>query len=330
MSQNRLVDALGLAGVPAELVYPSRFATNREELFQREQANQAIGPGMERYEAVLGIDGEGWLWAAQPHAQPFVAFCEAVLVEVLPFETLVSAALLRRQSEWEGAAARSAEAVVARSEFAARRVAEAYDVPRERITVLPIPFDLDDWRASLPLLPKQSIVLAVGHTYPRKNYRTLLQAWPTVKAARRNAVLAIVGTGPDSAELQEMAAGMAGVRLLGHVAYHDLLSLYARASVFCHPSLQENFGIAVVEGLACGASLVVHQHPAVLENVEGLHGVWPMDASDPEALAHAIIVGLTAKVPWRDTRLDQLRHKLNPLRVGQQLRSLLAPLIQRR
>ncbi len=322
VSQNRLVDALALAGMQAELVYTSRFATTAAELEERRRLNAALGPGLERYEAILGIDGEGWLWAAKPRRTPFIAFCEAVLVEVLPFEDGASAELLRAQAEWEAAAARAAQAVVARSEFAAGRVAEAYGILRERITVLPIPLDLDAWRTSLARLPKEPLVLAVGHAYARKNYGTLLAAWPAVAAAHPLAKLAIVGSGPESARLERLAAELPSVRLMGHLPYADLQALYARAAVFCHPSLQENFGIAVVEGLACGAAVVAHDHPALRENTAGLAGVWTVDARDCSALAAALSAALDAPEPWLPSRLDGLRQRLNPLRVGRQLADL--------
>jgi glycosyltransferase involved in cell wall biosynthesis len=314
VSQNRLVEALQLAGARAELVYPSRFATTPEGLAERGRVNASLEPT--GFDAVLGIDGEGWLWAAKTRTTPYIAFCEAVLVEVLPFEGPAVAAILRQQADWEGAAARAADHVVARSEFAARRVAEAYDVPQERITSLPIPFDIDAWRGALPALAKEPLVLAVGHLYPRKNYRTLLEAWPAVQAAIPEARLAIVGTGPEPLD---------GEHLLGHVPYQELLALYARASVFCHPSLQENFGIAVVEGLASGASVVVHQQPAVLENVAGVPGAEAVDATNRETLAEAIIRGLRAPAPWPASRLDRLKQKLDPLRIGQRLLSLTNP-----
>jgi glycosyltransferase involved in cell wall biosynthesis len=324
VSQNRLVESLALVGVPSELVYTSRFATSPTQLDERRQLNARLGPELDGYHAVLGIDGEGWLWAARPRAVRYVAFCEAVLVEVLPFEAPHSAELLRAQAAWEGEAARAADVVVARSSFAAGRVAEAYGVPLERITVLPIPFDLDAWREGLPVLPKEPLVLAVGHAYPRKNYRRLLEAWPRVAAEHPSAGLIIVGTGPDSAALRRQAAALPSVSLLGHLPYANLLALYARAGVFCHPSLQENFGIAVVEGLACGASVVAHEHPAVLENIAGLPGVWSVDAREPPALAAALMEALAARTPWPDDRLHALRHKLDPERVGRQLRALLA------
>jgi glycosyltransferase involved in cell wall biosynthesis len=320
VSQNRLVEALRLAGLEAELRYPSHFGTTRGELEDRRRRNAQLQ--VAGCDAVLGIDGEGWLWAAKPRRLPYIAFCEAVLANVLPFEQGETRELLQAQAEWEGAAARAADAVVARSEYAAGCVAEAYGIPRERIELVPIPFDVAAWRASLPAHPREPLVLAAGHMYPRKNYAALLEAWPEVVRARPEAQLAVVGTGPEMARLQRLAGGLDGVHLPGHVPFSELLALHARASVFCHPSLQENFGIAVVEGLAAGASLVAHDLPAVRETVAGLPGVWLVDARDRPALARALLEALDAPSPWPEERMAGLRHKLDPARIGKQVAEL--------
>lgn len=322
MSQERLLDALKLAGAEAELIYTSRFATSPSQLEERRGLN--AGLSLDGYRAVLGIDGEGWLWAPRRKV-PYVAFCEAVLVEVLPFEDANSAEVLGAQAEWEAAAARLADAVVARSEFAAARVAEAYGVPRTRISVLPIPFDLQAWQASLPGMPKEPLVLAVGHLYPRKNYGALLEAWPDVIATFPEARLIVVGSGPEQEALLGRARAMPSITLAGHMPFADLLELYARASVFCHPSLQENFGIAVVEGLGSGGNVVMHKHPALLENTAGLPGVWAIDARRPNSLAAALIEALEAPLP-SEARLVGLKDKLSPLAIGRRLRSLVESL----
>lgn len=320
VSQQRLVEALATAGVAAELVYTSSFATSPAELENRRRLNASLN--LDRYQTVLGIDGEGWLWAPKRRV-PYVAFCEAVLVEVLPFESSESAQVLRAQAEWEGAAAQTADAVVVRSQFAAARVTESYGVPRDRLSVVPIPFDIGGWQASLPALPKEPLVLGVGHLYARKNYRALLEAWPVVAAARPEARLVIVGTGPESAALRRRAGALPSVTLAGHLPFADLLELHAEARVFCHPSLQENFGIAPVEGLASGANLVIHHHPAMIENAAGISGVWAVDARHPSNLAQALIEALDAPAPVGRERLDSLRVKLDPVRIGRQLRALL-------
>ncbi len=317
VSQNRLVDALRLAGLDAELRYHSQFATSRGELEERRWRNAQLQ--VEGCDAVIGVDGEGWMWAAKPRRIPYIAFCEAVLANVLPFEQGQTRELLQAQAHWEGAAAQAADAVVARSEYAAGCVAEAYGIPRERVEVVPIPFDLDAWRTALPALPKEPLVLGAGHCYPRKNYGALLEAWREVAMVRPDARLTVAGMGPETARLQRLASGLTGVSLPGHVPFSELLALHARASVFCHPSLQENFGIAVVEGLASGASLVAHDLPAVRENAAGVPGVWLVDARNPLALARALIEALGAPAPWPANRLDRLRHKLDPAGVAKQV-----------
>ena len=162
-------------------------------------------------------------------------------------------------------------------------------MPLERITVLPIPFDVAAWRSSLPPLAKEPLVLGVGHLYPRKNYRALLQACPPVRARRPRARLAIVGTGPEQEELEALAAAAQGAQLLGHVSFQELLGLYAQVLAFCHPSFQENFGISIVEGLASGCSVVTHHQPAALESTAGLPGTRAVDARQPEQLAQALL-----------------------------------------
>ena len=87
--------------------------------------------------------------------------------------------------------------------------------------------------------------------------------------------------------------------------------------------MQENFGIAVVEGLASGLGVVVHQQPAVVETVSGLPGAWVADTRVPERLAAALLEALDGPPSWPDTRLDGLRARLAPATVGRQLRGII-------
>jgi hypothetical protein len=102
VSQNRLAEALTLAGLPVELLYSSRFAASAAGVDQRRAFNEALA--LDAFEAVLGIDGEGWLWAAGPRRSRYVAFCEAVLAEVLPFEEGPVREVLAVQAQWEASA----------------------------------------------------------------------------------------------------------------------------------------------------------------------------------------------------------------------------------
>lgn len=322
VAQQGLTDALARAGARTALLATSSFAASWPGIVRRLVRNALAMPDLGRYRAVLGVDGEGWLWARRHPQRPYVALSKAVLVDVIPFEGWYWRGLLAVQARWEATAARRASAVVAASAYAAGRLAEGYGVPRDRIQIVPEPFHFDRWRARLPVAERAPIVLAVGHVYPRKNLAALLRAWPEVARQRPDARLVVVGHGPEEKVLRRLAAGQPSIELPGHVGFDALQALYARAQVFCHPSLQENFGIAVVEALASGLGVVVHQQPAVVETVSGVPGTWVADARRPERLAAALLEALDGQPAWPDERLAELRARLDPAAVGRRLRAI--------
>jgi glycosyltransferase involved in cell wall biosynthesis len=330
VAQHGLTDALARAGARARLLATSSFAGSWPGIGQRFLANRFLAsafwmPKLRGYRAVLGVDGEGWLWARRHPRRPYIALSKAVLCDVIPFEGLYWRGLLTVQARWEAAAARQARAVIAASAYAAGRLADGYGIPRRKIEVVPEPFDFARWRERLPAVPaaeRTPIVLAVGHAYPRKNYAALLRAWPEVARRRPDARLVLVGHGPEQEKLNQLALGQSTVDVLGHVSFEELQELYARAQVFCHPSLQENFGIAVVEALASGLGLVVHQQPAVVETVIGVPGTWVTDARQPKNLSAALLEALDGPPCWPDDRLGGLRTRLDPVVVGRRVREI--------
>lgn len=323
VAQHGLTDALARADAQATVLATSTFAGSWPGIVRRFLKNALAMPDLRGYQAVLGVDGEGWLWMRRHPNRPYVALSKAVLVDVWPFERAHWRRLLKVQGAWEAAAARRARAVITASAYAADRLARGYGVPRSKIQVVPEPFDFGRWEARLPVADREPIVLAVGHAYPRKNYAALIRAWPLVSRQRPDARLVMVGHGPEQAELRRLAAGQPSIELRGHVTFEELQGLYARARVFCHPSLQENFGIAVVEALASGLGVVVHQQPAVVETVRGLPGTWVADTRSPEYLSEALLAALDGPPSWPDARLDGLRARLDPATVGLQLRGII-------
>jgi glycosyltransferase involved in cell wall biosynthesis len=323
VAQHGLTEALARAGARATLLATSSFAASWPDVARRVTQNALRMPDLRGYRAVLGVDGEGWLWARRNPHRPYIALSKAVLVDVIPFEGAYWRGLLTVQAKWEAAAARRARAVIAASAYAAGRLADGYRIPRDRIEIVPEPFDFERWSARLPSAEQAGgrapIVLAVGHSYPRKNLATLLRAWPDVASRRPDARLVIVGHGPEQEKLYQLALGQSTIDMLGHVTFEELQELYARAQVLCHPSLQENFGIAVVEGLASGLGVVVHQQPAVMETVAGMPGTWVADARSPERLAAALLEALDGPPSWPAERLDGLRARLDPAAVGRQV-----------
>jgi glycosyltransferase involved in cell wall biosynthesis len=76
------------------------------------------------------------------------------------------------------------------------------------------------------------------------------------------------------------------VRFLGYVPEDALAGLYAKATLFVLPSLDEGFGLPALEAMACGTPAIVSSGGALPE-VVGTAGLI-FDLTDPGSLAHAI------------------------------------------
>ncbi len=166
---------------------------------------------------------------------------------------------------------RSADAVVAVSEFTKQETVTLAGVPAERIRVVPNGVDA----TFTPEGPRADgeYVLAVGTLEPRKNLARV------VEAARAAGVeLRVVG-----------ARGWGGVDVAGRVGEvpdHELAALYRGARCVLYPSLYEGFGLPVAEAMACGVPVVTSRGTA-MEEVAGGAAVL-VDPYDVGAIAQGI------------------------------------------
>lgn len=111
-------------------------------------------------------------------------------------------------------------------------------------------------------------VLQVGLQTVRKDLATLVSAFS--RSGDPEVLLVLAGReGPDTPRLKSLAQELGiqdRVRFLGYVPRQDLPGLYAGARCFAMPSLEEGFGLPVLEAMACGV-------PVVSSNASGLKEV---------------------------------------------------------
>jgi glycosyltransferase involved in cell wall biosynthesis/ubiquinone/menaquinone biosynthesis C-methylase UbiE len=117
-----------------------------------------------------------------------------------------------------------------------------------------------------------NFILFVGSLEPRKNLRTLLQAYATYVTRHAGEELLVVagGKGWLSDDLSQVAAerGIAErVKFLGYVQEVDLRVLYSTAKLFVYPSIYEGFGLPPLEAMACGAPVIASNTSALPEVV---------------------------------------------------------------
>jgi len=147
--------------------------------------------------------------------------------------------------------------------------------------------------------------LFVSSLWPYKNCDGLLRAWALARNELGGRQLAIVGAGKDEkyqALLHSLAAelGIASdVNFVGAVPLAETVSFYRAADAFVYPSLNETFGLPILEAMACGCPVATSDTSAMPETAGGAAEL--SDPKDPASIAKAIVEILG---PGRDHMRD--------------------------
>jgi glycosyltransferase involved in cell wall biosynthesis len=159
-------------------------------------------------------------------------------------------------------AARAA-AIVVSSAYTAADVTRTLGVPAARVHLCPPgpPRWAEAVRAERASLPPAHI-LFLGTLEPRKNVGVLLEAYARLRDRRPDAPPLVVAGAetPAAAAWRERARALhldADVRWAGYVDEPTRRALFARACLLVLPSLDEGFGLPVLEAMACGVPVVV-------------------------------------------------------------------------
>lgn len=141
-------------------------------------------------------------------------------------------------------------------------------------------------RADRMQLPDR-FILAVGDLTPRRGIDRLVAAM-----ARVDVPLLIAGVADDDEQLRELARDLpeGRVRGMGIPDDPDLAVLLDRAAVMVQPSLEEGFGLPMVEAFALGTPVVHSDAPALSEVSAGAGVEVALEPAEqyPDRLADAI------------------------------------------
>jgi glycosyltransferase involved in cell wall biosynthesis len=170
----------------------------------------------------------------------------------------------------------------------------------------------EEFLASFPQLAGKRLALFLARIHPKKGCDLLIRAFARVAGA--DPLLHLVMAGPDEcgwrSELERLAAQLA---VRGRIVWTGPLygslkrGALSAADVLALPSYTENFGISVVEAMACGVPVLISDQVNIWREIE----------SDGAGLAApANVDGMTALFErWLETpAAARLRMRINAIR----------------
>ncbi len=243
------------------------------------------------HDLTVGFDMDGYRIAG---GAGHVAALKGVIADEVRFERGLTRLTMGVQAECERVHCRRAERVVCTSRYAAERATEFYGL-QAMPAVAPELIDLGEWRGRLAGIDgadsggagkgrpageaaglagetacptTRFAVFFVGRFYRRKRVDVLLRAAGMLRERIPELEVRIVGNGPCAERWHEMARKLRlekTVRWLGDVSRGELVREYREADVFCLPSVQEGFGIVLLEAMAAGIPIVAARSGAIPE-----------------------------------------------------------------
>ena len=178
-------------------------------------------------------------------------------------------------------AAARADAIVAVSAFTARQVVDLLGVAPGKVHVVHHGVRPPQRQAAAAA---EKLVLHVGAVQKRKNILRLVEAFETLDPSWRLLLAGATGFGATEILARiEASPARDRIQVPGYVTSGELAAAYARAAVFAFPSLDEGFGMPVLEAMAAGVPVLTSDRSALPE-VAG-DAARLVDPEDTEALA---------------------------------------------
>jgi glycosyltransferase involved in cell wall biosynthesis len=179
-------------------------------------------------------------------------------------------------------AAERSDLIIAVSKFTAGQVQDLLHVEPSRIRV--IPHGTKPTSTVADPAQREQMILFVGALQRRKNIVRLVEAFEETASGWKLVLAGSLGFGAE--EILERIEGSprkADIQTPGYVSETALEKLFQRASVFAFPSLDEGFGMPLLDAMATGVP-VLTSNTSALKEVAG-DAAFLVDPSDVESIA---------------------------------------------
>jgi glycosyltransferase involved in cell wall biosynthesis len=173
---------------------------------------------------------------------------------------------------------KKATTVVSVSKFVRNQIASAYNIPSQVIyhginlaDYHYITYDKSECKKILHLNPQEKIILYVGKLHPYKDPITLVKSFGVIAKKQNKIRLILVGMGKLCSHVLKLAKNLQVLDKLSIRSWlksNELALLYRAADVFVLPSINEAFGMVILEAMASGTPCIVSNSGACPEIVQ--------------------------------------------------------------
>jgi glycosyltransferase involved in cell wall biosynthesis len=162
-------------------------------------------------------------------------------------------------------AAERADLIVAVSAFTGKQVEALLGVPASRIRVVHhgvLP-------RRIPQVKREKLVLSIGAIQRRKNQAALVRAFAAMPQDWRLVLAGSNGFGAEETlTAVHQSPAKERISITGFISEEKVSELLGRASIFAFPSLDEGFGMPILEAMAAGVPVVTSNRSACIEVAE--------------------------------------------------------------
>ena len=201
-----------------------------------------------------------------------------------------------------------------------RRDIVARGVPAEKVTVIPNAVDIQrfqmagtpdsEFRRELGLVGK-TVLGFIGSFYAYEGLPLLLEAMPRILQERPEAVLLLVGGGPQESNLKDLANRLqlsSNVIFTGRVPHVKVQRYYDQVEIFVYPRYSMRLTEIVtplkpLEAMAQGRLVVASDVGGHKELIEDRRNGWLFKADDADDLARTVLELLAKPEIWPEIKL---------------------------
>ena len=169
---------------------------------------------------------------------------------------------------WQGIGLRKAHRIICPSEYTRTQLMRRYTLSPDQCVVVPNGLD-PTFEFGEAADRERPYLLAVGTIEDRKNVHRIAEAYAQCRRQGIEAPLLVVGKPGHGSKLfmQRIAQPdlRDGVRVLGDVSDEELRKLYRGATALVFPSLEEGFGLPILEAMQAGTPVLTSRASATME-----------------------------------------------------------------